>query len=247
VIGDKALDWTLDAYEAAGVGGKSRRHRLEHLPCVPPKSVNSLKNETQSLYPRAKALDLVFCPQPGFILAYANFYDQAFGPGLGRKKENKIYPRITHSVPYRSAIENGITVALSSDNPCVQNPSPLVALWESVHRRTRQIGKGQNVFLESYVYNHPDENGDIYDERVDFTQALRGHTIDAAYCGFEEKKKGSLEPGKLADLVVWNKDIRTLGERISITQVENFQPSLTMIDGRIVYQDSSSGITTEKS
>ncbi|MBN1901554.1 amidohydrolase family protein [Candidatus Sumerlaeota bacterium] len=246
VAGDKALDWTLDAYEAAGVGGKDRRHRIEHLICVPQKTVNSLKNSKQSLFQRAKDLDMVFCPQPGFILAYANFYDHAFGPGLGQKKENAIYPRLTHSIPYRSALENGITVALSSDNPCVLNPSPLVALWEAVHRRTRQIGKGRNVFLESYVYNHPDENGNIFDERVDFTQALRGHTIDAAFCGFEEKKKGSLEPGKLADLVVWNKDIRMLGERISITQVDNFQPSLTMIDGCIVYQDSASGIITEK-
>jgi len=245
VAGDKALDWSLDAYEQAGVGGGGRRHRLEHVVCVPQESINTPKGKTVPLYPRARDLSLVFCPQPGFILYYAPFMDHAFGAGVGKLKQDKIYPRVTHSIPYRSCVEAGIKVALSSDSPCVMDANPLIALWESVHRRTRRFQKGKEVLLDSYVFNHPDETGKVYDERVDFMQALRGHTIDAAYAGFEDKVKGSIERGKLADMVVWNDDIRTLGTRVPVMKTREIKPVLTIIDGKIAYQDKSS-IRVEK-
>lgn len=240
VAGDKALDWTLDAFEKTAVGGSDRRHRIEHLPCTPEWSRNGIRQTKEPLLPRAAGLDLVFCPQPGFILYYAQFFEQAFGPGVGPKKQHKIYPRMTHSLPYRSAVEAGIPVALSSDNPCVINASPLLALWESVHRRTRPLRKGAITYVESTVYNHPDARGRVVDERVDFTQALRGHTIDAAYAGQEEQIKGSIEPGKLADLVIWNRDLRELGERLPIKHLLQFKPVLTVVDGRVAYQDTAS-------
>ncbi|MBW1803516.1 MAG: amidohydrolase family protein [Deltaproteobacteria bacterium] len=143
-------------------------------------------------------------------------------------------------MPYRSAVEAGIRVALSSDNPCTTEPSPLLALWESVHRRTRPIGSGKGKGIPSYVYNHPDKNGVVYDERVDINQAIRGHTIDAAYAGFEDDRKGSIEGGKLADLVIWDADIRRAGDRIRVTEAVKFKPVMTIIDGKIVYQDRSS-------
>jgi len=233
VIGDKALDWTLDAYEKAGVGGKNRRHRLEHLACVPAMSRNGITSKNQALLKRAKDLDLIFCPQPGFILYYGMFWERAFGSGTGEQT----FPRLTHSVPYKSAVDAGIKVALSSDNPCVPNVSPLLAIWESVHRRTMKVGNESRMLMDSYVFNHPDERGSTVDERVDFNQALRGHTIDAAYCGFEEKEKGSLEEGKLADLVVWNKDIRTIGERMPVASLKEIKPVMTVIDGKIVYEN----------
>jgi predicted amidohydrolase YtcJ len=240
VAGDKALDWSLDAYEQAGVGGTGRRHRLEHVVCVPQRSMNTPKGKRVPLYPRARDLNLVFCPQPGFILFYAPFMDNAFGAGAGRLKQNKIYPRVTHSIPFRSCLEAGLKVALSSDSPCVMDPSPLVALWESVHRRTRRFQKEREVLLESYVFNHPDEQGDVYDERVDIMQALRGHTVDAAYAGYEDAIKGSLESGKLADIVIWNDDIRILGNRVSVTKTRGIKPVMTVIDGKIAYRDTAS-------
>jgi len=174
------------------------------------------------------------------------FWEHAYGPGVGKGKQHKIYPRVTHSIPFRSAVEAGLRVALSSDSPCVPNASPVIALWESVHRRTMRLAKGSKVFLDSFLYNHPYENGRIADERVDFNQALRGHTIDAAYCGFEEKIKGSLEPGKLADMVVWNNDIRKIGERVPLGRLQSLKPAMTIIDGQIAHQDGSSGLKIEK-
>jgi len=240
VVGDKALDWTIDAYEEAGVGGGSRRHRIEHVVCVPQISVNTPQNRTEPLYPRVRDQNLIFCPQPGFILLSALFFEQAFGSGVGQFKQDKIFPRFTHSIPYRSAVEAGVRVALSSDNPCVIETSPLLALWESVHRRTCPVGKGSPNAIPSYVYNHRDEKGDVYDERVDINQAIRGHTIDAAYSGFEDKVKGSIEDGKLADLVIWDKDIRLLGERTPLKKALEIKPVMTIIDGKIAYQDKTS-------
>lgn len=239
VVGDKALDWTLDAYEAAKVGGKNRRHRVEHVLCVPEMSRNGVKNRTQPLYERARNLNLVFCPQPAFILYYAHFFEQAFGSGVGKFRQEKLFPRMAHSIPYRSAVEAGIKVALSSDNPCVIDTRPNVALWESVHRRTRRLAKEGQVFLESFVYNHQEADGEVCDERVDFRQALRGHTIDAAYAGFEDHVKGSIEQGKLADIVVWDRDIRMIGDRMPINQGTKVTPVLVIIDGKIAYRDPS--------
>ena len=66
-----------------------------------------------------------------------------------------------------------------------------------------------------------------------FDEALRAHTIEAAYAAHEEKIKGSLEPGKLADLVVWKglpSKLR-LGELLKTETVD-----MTMVGGNIVYQ-----------
>jgi predicted amidohydrolase YtcJ len=239
VAGDKSLDWSLDAFEAAGVGGKSRRHRVEHLPCVGELSVDGRTGKKRPLMPRVRDLNAVLCPQPCFILYYSAFFEQAFGSGAGRFKKDVIVPRVTHSIPYGSAVEAGVRVALSSDSPCVIDPSPTIGLWSAIHRRTRPIGKGKDVLVESYTYNHKDSRGTIRDERVGFQQALRGYTIDAAYAGFEDKEKGSLEEGKLADFVVWNRDIRDLGERVPVARAMEIKPDLVVIDGDIAHHDSA--------
>ncbi len=70
------------------------------------------------------------------------------------------------------------------------------------------------------------------DQCLTFKEALRAHTIEAAYAAHEEALKGSLEPGKLADLVVWNEDPSRLriGELFSTTTV-----AMTMVGGNVVY------------
>src|SRR5690606_15729246 len=68
-------------------------------------------------------------------------------------------------------------------------------------------------------------------ERIDVMQAIRAYTADAAYASFEEHIKGSIEPGKLADLVVLNGDIlQTPAEEIRSLAVD-----VTVVDGNVVY------------
>jgi predicted amidohydrolase YtcJ len=69
-------------------------------------------------------------------------------------------------------------------------------------------------------------------ERISRLDALRMTTINAAYIGFEEKKKGSIEVGKLADLAILTGDFLTIRE----DQIMSIKAYMTIVDGKIVYQ-----------
>ena len=89
--------------------------------------------------------------------------------------------------PVRSTLERGMRYTLHNDSPVVPSDCRML-LWSAVNRETRS-GKvlGEN-------------------QRVSALDALRGITIDAAYQHFEDDMKGSIEPGKLADLVITEED-----------------------------------------
>ena len=69
------------------------------------------------------------------------------------------------------------------------------------------------------------------EQRLEVDEALRAYTLDAAYAGFEEDLKGSIEPGKLADLVVLNGDPRAKPKDIAKLRVD-----MTVKDGEVVYK-----------
>jgi predicted amidohydrolase YtcJ len=77
------------------------------------------------------------------------------------------------------------------------------------------------------------------DQRLTRPEALRVMTINNAYITMEENVKGSLEPGKLADLVVLSDDILTVPER----RIRDITPIATMVGGKIVYSDERSNVT----
>ena len=71
------------------------------------------------------------------------------------------------------------------------------------------------------------------EQSMTFNEALRAHTYEAAYAAHEETIKGSLEPGKLADLVVWNED----PSKLNIGDLANTKTvNMTMVGGKVVYQ-----------
>ena len=95
--------------------------------------------------------------------------------------------RAARMSPARSALRRGLRFTIHCDTPVVPM-DPLRLVWAAVNRRSTsgaEIGP---------------------DERIDAMQALRAVTIDAAWQHFEEEIKGSLEPGKLADLVILSSD-----------------------------------------
>jgi len=61
---------------------------------------------------------------------------------------------------------------------------------------------------------------------------LRSYTLDAAYGAFEENSKGSIKPGKLADFVVFNKDLMTVPD----TEILSTEVSMTILGGKILYE-----------
>lgn len=146
-------------------------------------------------------------------------------PELISKFDRK-FPEDVMVVPIHSMIGKGIRVVGGSDSPTLSArrratfprtfPNPLIGVSFEVSRKT--------------------EKGLLHqkDERISILEALKIHTINGAYASFEEDKKGTLEVGKLADLVVLSENpIEVDPERIKDIKVEE-----TIIGGKIVYTKS---------
>jgi predicted amidohydrolase YtcJ len=117
--------------------------------------------------------------------------------------------------------DNGVTVALNADHMQGFDPvgalnpyHPLLAIQATITRKTQ----GGQVIGPA--------------EKISREDALRMTTINAAYIGFEETKKGSIEAGKLADLAILTQDFLTVPE----DQIMNIKSFLTIVDGKVVYQ-----------
>ncbi|HQQ97947.1 MAG TPA: amidohydrolase [Cyclobacteriaceae bacterium] len=115
---------------------------------------------------------------------------------------------------FGSLMKAGARVAFGSDW-FVAPPTPLEGIYAAVTRRT----------LDD---KNPD--GWVPEEKITVAQALEAYTINAAYASFEEKIKGSLERGKLADLVVLDQDILTIAPE----QIRGVKVKGTMVGGKWV-------------
>jgi len=99
------------------------------------------------------------------------------------------------------------------------NPyNPFLGIWNMVTRTTE---RGNTIIPE---------------EAISREEALKAYTINNAFASFEEKIKGSLEVGKLADMVILTDDILTC----QVDMIKNIEADLTIVDGKVVY---SSGKT----
>lgn len=151
---------------------------------------------------RIKDLGLVPIPNPGFIELNGKDYNRYYGERVG------------YMFPCAWYVHKGIPAAIGSDCPVIK-PDPMLGLWAATVRKDgkngESVGEGQKIGI---------------------MDAIRMYTYNGAYASFEEDIKGSIEEGKLADLVV-------LSENILETPVEDLRDvktDLTMIDGKIVYE-----------
>ncbi len=117
---------------------------------------------------------------------------------------------------FRSLLDLGVHLAFGSDAP-VESPNPFLGIHAAV---TRQHADGTPA------------GGWHPEERISVEEAVRGYTMGAAYASGEESVRGSISPGKLADMVVLSQDIFSVSsEAIPDTQV------LTMVvDGKIMFR-----------
>jgi len=114
----------------------------------------------------------------------------------------------------RSFLDSGLVVAGSSDSPVVPD-NPMLGIYAAVTRRAKS---GQEVLPK---------------EAVSAEQALVMYTTNAAYASFEENIKGSIAPGRLADMAILSADpLKSPPERIKDIRVE-----MTIIDGKVAWQD----------
>ncbi|MBM4431151.1 MAG: amidohydrolase family protein, partial [Chloroflexi bacterium] len=166
---------------------------------------------------RIKDLGVVVSTQPQFVRLGGNHIPQIVGE-----------QRAARAMVTREWLDSGVALALGSDAPTSPWILPQVTLAGAVTR----IGLDDTRF-------HPEQ-------AMTAREALHAHTMGAAYAGFEEKTKGSIEPGKLADLVVWSRDPVTTFEPFEgsgpldadalIRSVGSLKAQITMVGGKIIYQ-----------
>lgn len=142
------------------------------------------------------------------------------GPALEKVFGNE---GMRYFFPLRSYLRGGVTIAGGSDhmigwdkNGAVNPYNPFLGMWTAV---TRRMVDGRVLHAE---------------ERIGREQALRMYTIWGARMQKAEAAKGSLEPGKLADLVVIDRDYLTCPEE----QIQNIEPVMTIIGGKVAWERS---------
>jgi predicted amidohydrolase YtcJ len=117
------------------------------------------------------------------------------------------------TTPVRSYLSAGLPVSSGTDSPVV----PFPPLWTIYHFVTRDTITGGVLGAN---------------QRVSREEAIRMATINNAWLMFEERTKGSLEPGKLADLIVLSENPLTCSE----PKLRDAQVMLTMVGGKVVYE-----------
>ena len=116
-----------------------------------------------------------------------------------------------------SFLKNGIPIAIGTDW-AVESLNPMVGLYAAVTRES--------------ISGEP-KGGWFPDEKITIEQAIAGYTVGSAYAEFAEQKKGSLEAGKLADIVILSKNL------LDVPPKEYLDTDVlcTIVDGKVVYQN----------
>ena len=128
-------------------------------------------------------------------------------PRLGEERAE------TGAYVWRSLIDAGVLVTNGTDAP-VEDVDPLASYYATV---TRRLPSGERFYPA---------------QRLSRLEALRTYTIDCARAAFEEDQKGSLAPGKLADVVVLSKDILTVPEE----ELLEARVVTTIVGGEVLYE-----------
>ena len=156
----------------------------------------------EELLARIKKAGIVPIPNPGFFNENAEIYVKYYGD------------RVNYMFPLKSYLDNGIIAALGSDSPVIE-ADPMIGLYGAMTRSDKcsgtVAGSGQCIGI---------------------MDAIRMYTYNGAYASLEENIKGSIEPGKLADLVVLSENIL----ETPVEKIKSVKADMTVIDGEIVYE-----------
>ena len=127
------------------------------------------------------------------------------------------YERCRTTYAFKSLFDEGANPAFGSDW-FVAPPEPLYGIYAAVTRRT---------------LDDKNPNGWIPEQKITVEQALKAYTSNAAYASFDEKDKGTIELGKLADFVLLEQDIR----QIAPEKIKDVKIIMTVVGGKIVFKN----------
>jgi predicted amidohydrolase YtcJ len=135
----------------------------------------------------------------------------------GRWAEKRIgNERAKTTYAFRALLDSGATIALGTDWT-VAPLNPLLTVYAAV---TRQTLDGKNA------------DGWVPEQKMSVEEAVRAYTVGSAYAEFQETVKGTITPGKLADVVILSQDIFTIDPQ----EIEGVRVDLTLVDGGVVYE-----------
>lgn len=162
-----------------------------------------------ALFPTPKALDRI--KKAGLVISTSPQWITWHGEMFRRLTSERAFQDF---IPLRSILDRGIPLAFGCDVPASIFQEPKWAFAGAVLR----LSKGQ-----------PGNPG----QRISIQEALRAHTMGSAYAGFAERTTGSIQPGKWADMVVWNRDVYAMRPQ----EMKDLQPVMTIVGGRILFRE----------
>jgi predicted amidohydrolase YtcJ len=208
-IGDRAIDWVVDTYAAVLKEKPTSGLRLSIIHANIPTD-----HAIATMASLEKKYDAGYPEvEPGFTWWIGDTYAGNFGP----ERSHRLNP--LHTFQSRGVLWTG-----GSDYSVTPIPARY-GIWASVEREPEKGVYGKHPFGTA--------------ESVDVHAALRSYTAWAARQLFLEAKIGSIEPGKEADIAVWDKDMYTIpGEELRTLHCE-----MTLYNGEVVYRANNTPVT----
>lgn len=205
----EAVDAAVEVLLESGGAVRDRRHRIEHLAEC---SDQTLK--------RLKGSGIVAVTNPAFIHYRGRRYLRSVETG-----------KLAWLYRVGALLRAGVTVAAGSDAPVVE-PNPLAAIAAAVTRRARPAPLSDAIGESGRARPAPlsDAIGEL--EGVPVVEALRMCTLDAAYAAFQEGGRGSIEVGKLADMVLLDRD----PTRVEPDELSRVRVLMTILGGKVVWE-----------
>jgi hypothetical protein len=202
-IGDKGVQMALDAFAEAEKAAREQRVKAPNGSDDFRLRVEHAQITTPTEIARFKELKLVASMQPSHLLSDIRWANLR----LGAKRAAQCYM-------WAAFLNKGVPLAFGTDYP-VESVAPFRGLYAAI---TRKSENGKQAFFP--------------EQKLTMDQAIAAYTTGSAYAQFEEKEKGKLVPGMLADFVVLDRDLTAASpEKVLTTKVLR-----TVVGGKTVFE-----------
>ena len=202
-IGDKGVQMALDAFAEAEQAAREKKAKAADGGDDFRLRIEHAQVTTPAQIARFKELKVIASMQPSHLLTDMHWAQDRLGP-----------KRAATSYAWATFLNKGVTLAFGTDYP-VEPVAPFRGLYAAVTR------KSENGKLQYFP-----------EQKLSMDQAVAAYTTGAAFAEFEEKQKGKLVPGMLADFVVLDQDVTAVpAEKMLATKVLR-----TVVGGKTVYE-----------